>query len=130
MTGLSKFVTRLLPPDEWYKLKETEADPAYLHFDPQYTNVVVVEKEGSVVACWVLFPVYHAECVWIRKEDQKNPVVAGRLVKGMKHLATELGLKNLVTHAIDEEVKNLLTKHLEAKKIPGESFIFPVKLGT
>lgn len=130
MTGLKKYNTRILPPEEWDKLKGTEADPAYLNFDPQYTNVIIVECSGIIVGCWCLFPVYHAECVWIREEHQGNPVVAGRLVKGMMQMAKEIGLKNLVTSSLSEEIDHLITSHLKGKLLPGRPYIFPVKSGT
>lgn len=120
--------TKILPANEWYRLEGTgaEAEKVIPHLDPRTTNIEVVEKDNKVVGSWLLFPVYHAECVWIHPDHRNNGVVAKRLVVGMHRMARELGVKNIVTAATDDKIKQLILNHLDGRKLPGEFFVFPV----
>lgn len=114
--------TRILPPEEWYKLNDTEAGSVYSYFDKEHTNVMVVEKDGNIVGTWSLMPYYHAECVWIAETHRGNPAIVKRLVTGMKQMADSVGALSVITTALDDKTAKLL-EHLEAEKLPGEHYV-------
>src|SRR5262249_22478594 len=87
--------------------------------DDAHTNVMVIEKDGVIIAHWCLVPVYHAECVWISEEHRGNPVVAKRLLLGMKTMANEVGAQVIITTSTSDQVSEILRK-LEAEKLVGE----------
>lgn len=116
------YTTRILPPDEWDKLKGTEAGSVYQFFDTNLTNVMVIEKDDEIIASWCLMPYYHAECVWITEEHRGNPTVARRLVAGMKKMADEIGIHAVITTSTDKKVTELI-EHFDAEKLPGEHFV-------
>jgi hypothetical protein len=116
------YKTRLLPVEEWDKLKNTEAGPVYHLFDREHTNVMVVEKDSIVVGSWSLIPYYHAECVWIEESHRGNPAVVKRLVAGMKQMANLVGTSSVITTSLDYKTTKLL-EHLEATRLPGEHYV-------
>lgn len=118
--------TRILPFEEWQKLEGTEAEPLIDEMDPNEVFVLVVEKNNKVVGSWLLVLKWHAECVWIHPDERRNPVVAGRLIQGMKQMARRVNAQNLVTSAMNPEVKDLIVKHLQGVELPGKMFVFPV----
>lgn len=118
--------TRLLPHSEWEKLVGTEAEPLIGEMDPNEVFVLVVEKDDKVIGSWLLVLKWHAECVWIHPDERHNPVVAGRLIQGMKKMALAVNTKNLLTSAVNPEIEHLITSHLKGVELPGKMFVFPV----
>lgn len=110
--------TRLLPPDEWYKLDSK----SFFSLDDAHTNVMVIEKDGVIIAHWCLVPIYHAECVWVAEDHRGNPVVAKRLLLGMKTMANQVGANIIITTSTSADVSKILEK-LEAEKLVGEHWV-------
>jgi hypothetical protein len=119
------YQTRMLPPEEWSRLKGTEAEPAIPHLDPANTRVVVVEDDGQIVGCWVLVRVVHAEAVWIAPTHRTKFGVVRRLIAGMKTLARGWGAKGVVTAAVSDDVRRLIAK-MGGAQLPGEAYVLPV----
>ena len=111
--------TRLLSSDEWPKLAGTELGKFPL---PPNARVLVVEDGEQVVGCWSLFPVWHAEGVWVEHQHRGHAAVFRHLVRGMRALAHSLGTARVVTSAMDPMVERLL-KRAHAVKVPGEFYV-------
>lgn len=116
--------TRLLPQEEWHKLAGTEAEALWPHL-PESAKVIVVERDGEIVGCWTLMPVWHAEAVWIAPAHQVKAAVARRLWTTMRSLAASLGARSVFTSALDDRIRHLLEAH-GAKQLPGSHYIIPV----
>jgi N-acetylglutamate synthase-like GNAT family acetyltransferase len=92
---------------------------------PGQAEIVVVEHHGTIVGCWALVKIVHAECVWIDPAYRGSPTVAGRLLAGMRRVARAMGATRVVTAALTPEVERLLVK-LKADALPGRHFVLPV----
>lgn len=117
--------TRILPPEEWPRLRGTEAETVWPHLDPQRAAIVVVEDEGVVIGCHVLMYVLHAECLWIHPDHRGKGGVARRLWAAVQRAARGAGVRSLVTAACDDKVKRLLS-HVGAIQLPGEHYSIAV----
>jgi GNAT superfamily N-acetyltransferase len=114
--------TRILPHDEWHRLAGTEAEGVPF---PDGSLPVVVERDGQIVACHVLMPFWHVECLWVHPDFRKT-TVGGRLWAAVKKECGRLGIHAVLTAALTEEVKSLLA-HVHGVPLPGEHFVIPVK---
>ncbi len=117
---------RILPAAEWGRLAGTELGAALPHLDPAEAAVVVVEDGDQVVGCWALVPMWHAEGVWIAPDRRGRAGVARRLVTQTLRVARSLGIPRLQTAAMTADVAQLLEKHLGARRLPGQAFVFDV----
>lgn len=118
--------TRILPPDEWPRLKGTEAEKVWPRFDPSNTRVLVVEDEaGEIVATWALLRVVHAECIWVAPKHRGAFKVARRLLRGLREIAAEWGAKRVLTGSVSPEVTALIEK-VGGKPMPCDLFVLPV----
>ena len=116
--------TRILPRAEWAKLAGTELAEVWplLHADAQ---VYVVEEDGQTIGCWCLFPVWHAEGVWIAPAHRGRGAVARRLLRGLREMSQRVGARSVMTGCLGEPVRTLLS-HLRAVPVP-DQFVFPVE---
>lgn len=114
--------TRLLPRDEWDRLEGTETDSVRVLDD---AKVLVVEQDGAIVGSWALYPVYHAEGIWIAPDHQGKAAVARTLLTAMRALAQAHGLKVVWTATRSPEVGAMLTR-LQGVTIPGTHYAVPV----
>jgi hypothetical protein len=117
-------ISRILPPEEYPRLVGTEAETVWPLL-PSTARVLVVEDEARIVGCWVLIPVWHAECLWIATEHRGKASVARRLLAMLRRVATAEIVKGIWTAAQDAGVQQLLTK-FGAKQVPGEHYIMPI----
>lgn len=113
-------ITRILPRQEYYRLEGTELE-AVRSTLPAAAQVLVVEDDGRIVACWSLMPVWHVEGVWIAPEQRGRLGVVRRLVAGMFGLARSLGAGAVLTAAMTPEVEDLC-RRLGGVEIPGKHF--------
>lgn len=120
--------TRLLPPADWARLAGTELETVWPHL-PASARVIVVEDEaGAIVGCWALFSCVHVEGVWVAPEHRARTAVARRLLVGMRHEARDLGAQSVVTGALTDDVRQLITG-LGGKALPGDLYVIPVERG-
>lgn len=120
------FQPRLLPPHEWYRLAGTEAETIWPALDRRTARVLVVEAAGEIVGCWILAPVYHAECLWIAPEHRGKAGVARRLWALMQKTVRTIGARTVATAAESDEVKALLAR-VGAVKVPAENYVMTFK---
>lgn len=118
--------TRVLPKEEWPRLKGTEAETVWPYLNPERASVIVVESEGVIVGCHVLLYVLHAECLWIAPAHRGTGGVARRLWFAVKRAVLSTGATALVTAACDDTVRGLLA-HVGATKLPGDQYSVPVQ---
>ena len=117
--------SRVLPFEEWAKLPES-LDPMLMGMRPGTCRVCVVERDGEIVAHWLLFPVLHAECVWIAPQERRG-MVARRLLRIMRSAARSLGFDRVWSGTTEASVTRLMThKALNAAVVPGLPFVMPV----
>jgi hypothetical protein len=114
--------TRILAEDEWYRLADTEA--AGVPF-PDGSRAVVVEQDGAIIACHVIMPVWHVECLWVHPSFRKTTVF-GRLWHAVKAECARLGIRVVCTTALTDDVKHLI-EHGHGVPLPGEHFAVPVR---
>lgn len=119
--------SRILPPEEWHRLKGTEAEKAWPHFNPDNTQILVVEDEGEVIACWAFLRVVHAECIWVRPSHRGLAGVALRLFKGLREIATRWGATRVITGSVSPEITDLIDR-FGGYPMPCESFVLPVDM--
>lgn len=118
-------ISRLLPIDEWEKLKGTELESVFPHLDPHQARVVVIEEGDKIVGCWSGFPLWHAEGVYIARDHRGKGAVARLLLDRMRQVSQEAGYRSIVTASIDPAVDRLLEK-LGAVSLPGMHYALPV----
>lgn len=125
----TNYVTRLLPADEWHRLTETDFPQILPYLGPEDISIVVVEHDGQVVGCWGVMPMIHLEGVWIHPAYRTKASVARRLVAATwAHLRT-LAPRWVMTAATTDAVRTLLTRHLGAQHVPGDSYAIPMHGG-
>jgi N-acetylglutamate synthase-like GNAT family acetyltransferase len=120
------YVSRLLPEWEWSKLAGTEAESIYQALDPRTAKVLAVERDGQIVGCWILAPVYHAECLWMHPEHRGKTSVARRLWGLMRSTCRQLGIRTVATAADSDTVRDLLA-HVQAIKVPADTYVMTFK---
>ncbi len=119
-------ISRVLPKEEWPRLKGTEAETVWPHLNPARASVIVVEDDGLIVGCHVLMYVLHAECLWIAPEHRGKGSVARRLWMAVQRAVRSCGATSLVTGACDDTVRGLLM-HVGATRLPGEQYTVPIR---
>lgn len=119
-------ITRLLPPEEWPRLDDTELATMWRHMHPEDAQVVVVEDADEIIGCWALLRVVHVEGIWIAPAHRKRGSVARRLLRGMEDAASEWHAERVMTASLSEEVSKLLA-HLGADKLKGDHYILPLR---
>jgi len=87
--------------------------------------VAVEADDGTLLGCWGLTPVLHAEGVWVCEAERKRGQVQRRLLHGMRELVAEAGATGVWTGAEDENVAALIER-LGGKAIPFRSFFLPL----
>jgi len=117
--------TRILPIEEWPRLKGTEAEALWPHLDPSKSAVVVVEDDGIVVGCHVLMYVLHAECLWVHP-DYRSKGVMRELWSTVKRMVRAAGGRTRVTACTSDRVKKLL-EYAGAERLPGQHFVIAME---
>ena len=118
--------SRVLPFTEWHRLPES-LDPILMELSPVQSRICVVEDKGEIVAHWLLFPVIHAECVWIAPAKRKTGRTAKKLIDLMRETARGLGVERVMGATISEDVTKLLANPLlSGEPIPALMFMLPV----
>lgn len=120
------YQTRILPPDEWPKLAGTDLQAIWPRLNSAEAHVIVVEQGPTIVAHWLVLPVYHVECLWIHPDHQKRASVARRLWIGMRRLLADLGRSRVMTAAVSDDVRGLLA-HVGAEPVPGDHYMLTVE---
>jgi hypothetical protein len=115
---------RELPAREWPRLAHTELGSAVWALPPA-TRIVVVEEEAVIVGCWAVVPCTHVEGLWIAPAHRGRGRVGAHLLAGMRAIAHEVGVHAVLTAAITDEVRQLIT-HYGGLQLAGDHYVLPV----
>lgn len=116
---------RVLPVEEWPRLKGTDAEAIWPTLDPQRTVIVVIEDQGVIVAHHILLFVLHAEALWVHPDYRKS-MVGGRLWQAVKRAVLGCGARGFVTASIDAQVDGLIAS-VGGVELPGKHFVINVE---
>lgn len=116
--------TRILPIEEWPRLKGTEAEQLWPHLDPSKSTVLVMEDNGIVVGCQVLMWTLHAECLWVHPDYRKRGVMRV-LWTTVQRMVRAAGVRTIVTAATSDRVKRLL-EYAHATRLPGSHWVIRI----
>ena len=117
--------TRILPIEEWHLMPES-LDPILMGLSPGKSQIIVVEEDGEIVGHLLLFPVLHAECLWIDPRKQKKASVLRRLLKAMGLGANALGFDRVWGASASDEMTDILAHpRLRGIPIPALSVVLP-----
>lgn len=110
---------RVLPPDEWARLDDTSMRDLWRDFAPTI-DVLVVERDGRIVASVALLPVLHAECLEVAGGPGVRRALWSLLCARVRARSTQ----SVWGAAVDDTMYALLMRHGSA--IPGDHFLVRV----
>ena len=117
---------RVLPFEEWEKIDGI--DEILMGLRPGRSQVIVVEDQGAIVGRLLLFPVLHAECLWIAPTHRKTVGVMRRLVEAMRRGARQLGFDRVWGASDSDDMTRILAHpKLGGLPIPALSVVLPVE---
>ncbi len=117
--------SRILPPTEYYKLKDLGPFTQGVLPDPDHWRIVVAEDEGRIIGCCALLDTVHWDFWHVDEEYRGNPVVFRDLIVGGVAQMVELGIDLVHTTVPDgkPEIEAMLTR-FGFKPAPGRLFYF------
>lgn len=119
--------SRTLPREEWGRLTETDIPTVVPFVQPGEMEVIVVEDGDQIVGAWAIWRVVHLEGLWIAPAYRGKSSVARRLLAATLTAVRRWTPQWVMTMAATPEVKRLLTQHVGAVQVPGETFVFPIQ---
>jgi GNAT superfamily N-acetyltransferase len=103
------YATRLLPPEEWKRLRALPFATNGLP-DPQTTLVFVDETpEGEIVGIWGVFLQPMLDGLWVHP-DHRHTIIAGQLLRTLKAFLQAHGVTTAFTIISDPSVMTLAHK--------------------
>lgn len=103
------YQTRLLPFDEWDRLRDFPIATNGLP-DPTLCSILVTETDGVIVGVWAVLTAVMQEGLWIHPDHRGHTPIAWQLLKGMKQVLQDLGVVTSFTIVQDAEVMVLAHK--------------------
>ena len=100
--------SRVLPPEEWSRLAETELGPVLSMLRPESATVFVVEDGDEIVGCWSVISIAHVEGLWVAPSHRKRGRVLVKLWAMLCDVLAARGLTSVLTAAANEDVVRLL----------------------
>lgn len=101
---------RVLPPEEWDRLRELPFGAAGLP-DPQLAVILVAETpEGRIVGTWAAMNQVLLDGLWVAPEYRRTTLVAAKLLRGMKDTMRRIGLRHGFAIVHTTEVLSLAMK--------------------
>jgi hypothetical protein len=117
--------TRILPPEEWVKLK-TAFPPLGTTLRPGDSQVIVVEDGDRIVASLEVIRVTHFESLWIDPEYTGNAGLVSRLMKAAIDAARKW-TDEWVWGASGTSKMNTYLYRMGGRKMPVETFVVPLQ---
>ncbi len=123
--GRTPLIGRVLPAEEWAEqLQGTALEGAQL--DPAHSDVIVVEHDGRVVACWAIMSIIHVEGLWEAEDHRGHAGVSRALLEATVAELRRSGVGEVLTQSLTPEVDTLCEK-AGGKRVPGQTWVIPVK---
>jgi len=88
---------RLLPVAEWSRVAHLEPFASGGLPDPEHWRIVVVERDGAIVAMCSLFDTVHWDLFYVADTERGNPVVFKELVEGGVSVMDEYQIQQVHT---------------------------------
>lgn len=101
---------RVLPPEEWDKLRSF---PFATHGLPDPTTSVIVVTEtpaGEIVGLWAVIPAPLLDGLWVHPDYRQHSLAAGQLLRTMTAVLQQFGVTTAFTVIADPAVAALATK--------------------
>lgn len=117
--------TRVLPPDEWDRLAETDLGQTLDRLPAEAVTVFVVEDGPEIVGCWALITFAHVEGLWIAPSHRKRGRVLLHLWNRLRAIASAKGIGAVFTGAATEDVRRLLEGRQAAQMPP--MYVLPLR---
>lgn len=96
---------RVLPPDEWERLKtfgpfvQSGVLP-----NPEHATVLVAELDGAIVGCWMRTTIHILEGLYIAEPYRKQHGITKRLFFGMLQVLRQQKVPTVITLTQDHKV--------------------------
>lgn len=116
---------KILPPDEWHRIKEElpHSPLAALETYEQMEGVIiVVEHEGVLAGHWPLLLTWHAEPLYLAPPFRKSGPALKALLTGLFATMGISGIKSAVVIIEDPELQAAAAR-LGFQPIPGQLYI-------
>lgn len=117
---------RVLPREEWERLTGTLLEVA-IHALPDDARVVVVERDGEIVACSALFSRWHQEGTWETEDVRGNAAVGRHLVKAIRDEIRAVGASEVLMMATTPETSRLIQGFGPHVRLDAEHFAVQVE---
>lgn len=118
--------TRILPPADYARLRETEnaigAPPL-----PEGVHVIVVEDRDSIIGCVALFPVLHADGLWIRADHRGRAAVMRHLWPTLRVVARQSFSATAVVATCGTATGRRVLEHLGARPL-ADHYLLPLEV--
>jgi hypothetical protein len=101
---------RILRPEEWDRLKDTDLPPLLPYLSPESAAMVVVEDGENIVASLAVLSATHFEGLWIDPAWRGNAGVSRPLLRLAIALAQARGERWAFGGASDDQMRRLLGK--------------------
>jgi hypothetical protein len=116
---------RVLPVEEWGQVAHLEPFASGGLPDPRYWRIVVVERDGAIVAMSSLFDSVHWDLFFVAEADRGNPVVFKELLEGGVEVmdAYEIAQVHTTIPSGRTDLANMLER-FGFERAPGDLFFF------
>lgn len=118
--------TRVLPREEWEWLDPTLIGSAWSLL-PDDARVVVVERDGAIVACSALFTRWHQEGTWIAEADRGDAEIGRRLVEAIKREIRGVGATEVIVMTLTPSVARLCRRLGTVTELVADHFAVAVE---
>lgn len=121
-------MTRMLPPDEWPRLRETGCElPQLLQGAARDGAVIVVEQDGAIVGTCLVLTCVHAEGLWIHPDHRLRPSVHRRLLRATTRVVRERGVDSVCVSATSDAMTGWIEDGWSGVELPGRHFVMPLR---
>jgi hypothetical protein len=119
-------VTRLLPPEEWYRLETTDLAPVWrqLYAKRDHVDILVAEDAEGEILGHVAFPRFiHCEGFGIVEPERRNGRVMRALLDGMRDYCAARHVEGVWASSITPVMDDLLARR-GADPLPGSHYLW------
>ena len=122
---------RVLPPEEWTRLRDHEPFASGGLPDPEYWRIIVAEQGDRIVAFTCLYTAVHYEPIWIHPEFRHRPQLFQDLWQASKAVLDQAGVQLLFAQVPDTlpQQKRLVEK-FGFQPAPGQLYVLEVSKAT
>lgn len=117
--------TRVLPREEWDRL-DAETRTALDTMRPEDVRVVVVEREGRIVARMAVLRIPHWECFWMAPEAVGNAGITRALLTAAREQVEEWSPHWFYANADNDAMQATLSR-LGGEWMPFHTYMLPVR---